>query len=331
MSSPKVFVSSTFYDLKHIRENLKYFIKTIGYDPILSEDGAVFYDPALHTHDACLSEVPNCQLFVLIIGGKHGGNFRDSSHSITNAEYREAVKLKIPVFALVEHSVLAEHHVFLKNKDNKEVDCSKIRYPAVDDTRIFNFIDEVRKNAVNNAIVSFRDFADIESYLRQQWAGMMFSFLLRQNESSRVADSLSMLQSVNERIEMLSRQILTSVGTESAKVTTELYDEMLASDPIRDLSWMKLNPTPVAVLKAETYSELAMLLGKPLKAYDGDEDDDEFDGNESMSMWGDGKIGSSRLAMNSDNYITLRNKLIEILQKHGITPDAYIRQEDQNG
>jgi hypothetical protein len=72
---------------------------------VLSEDGAVFYDPTLHTHDACLAEVPNCQMFVLIIGGRYGGKYKDDEHSITNAEYREAVRLKIPVFALVDNSV----------------------------------------------------------------------------------------------------------------------------------------------------------------------------------------------------------------------------------
>ena len=45
MAIPRVFISSTCYDLKYIRENLRFFIKTIGYDPILSEEGGIFYDP----------------------------------------------------------------------------------------------------------------------------------------------------------------------------------------------------------------------------------------------------------------------------------------------
>lgn len=73
MAIPRVFISSTWYDLKYIRENLRYFVRTLGYDPVLSEDGSVFYNPGLHTHDACLTEIPTCQLFVLIIGGRFGG------------------------------------------------------------------------------------------------------------------------------------------------------------------------------------------------------------------------------------------------------------------
>ena len=95
MAFPRVFVSSTCYDLKYIRENLKYFIRRLGYEPVLSEEGSVFFDPNLHTHDACIAEVPNCHMFVVIIGGRFGAQFKGETHSITNAEYREAVRLKI--------------------------------------------------------------------------------------------------------------------------------------------------------------------------------------------------------------------------------------------
>lgn len=193
MAIPRVFVSSTWYDLKYIRENLRYFVKTLGYDPVLSEEGAVYYDPSMHTHDACLTEIPTCQLFLLIIGGRFGGRFHGGKDSVTNHEYREAVKHKIPVFALVESAVYNEHHVYIKNKTNSAVDLTRFTFPAVDSTAIFDFIDEVRGSAINNALVPFRDFGDIETYLRQQWAGMMFEFLSTRNQQKRVADTLATL------------------------------------------------------------------------------------------------------------------------------------------
>jgi len=39
MARPKIFVSSTFYDLRHVRNDMESFIKTLGYDPIMNERG----------------------------------------------------------------------------------------------------------------------------------------------------------------------------------------------------------------------------------------------------------------------------------------------------
>lgn len=206
MASPRVFVSSTYYDLKYIRENLKYFINNLGYEAILSEDGDVFYNPSEHTHDSCLGEIPSCQLFVLIIGGRYGGKYKKEENSITNKEYKEALKCKIPIFALIEASVYSEHNVYNSNKDNQ-----KINYPSVDNIKIFDFIDEVRREVINNAIVTFNNYDDIESYLKKQWAGLMYSFLTSKNNNEKVVDTLSEIKQMNKTIEMISKSILSTV------------------------------------------------------------------------------------------------------------------------
>src|SRR5665648_960339 len=109
MATPRVFVSSTCYDLRYIRENLKFFIKNMGFEAILSEDSDVFYDPQKHVEDSCLDEVTNCQMLVLIIGGRYGSKYKSEPESITNHEYKMAIKNKIPVFAMVEQQVNAEY------------------------------------------------------------------------------------------------------------------------------------------------------------------------------------------------------------------------------
>jgi Domain of unknown function (DUF4062) len=320
MATPKVFVSSTCYDLRYIRENLKFFIRGLGYDPVLSEEGAVFYDPRLHTHDACLAEVPNCQVFVLIIGGRYGSRFKDGDGSVTNAEYREAAKLKIPIFALVEQAVSSDFRVYVSNRSNTRLDATSIAYPSVDDPRIFDFIETVRGNAVNNALQPFRDFSDIESYLRQQWAGMLFAFLTHSNEDARVADTLAMLKEVNERIEMLSRQILKSVGTDEAKLTAALYDKMLSFEAVRDLSFLGCRPTPGSILRHKTFSECAGALGRPLKIVDPDEDE--------HSISGLGEISRGRYTANSRSYEKLHLELQSILNEHRVSIDSFLAATD---
>jgi hypothetical protein len=315
MAAPRVFISSTCYDLKYIRENIRYFVKTLGYEPILSEDGNVFYNPSLHTHDACLTEIPNTQMFVLVIGGRFGGKFKDQDSSITNAEYREAVRLKIPVFALVDSAVYNEHHLYIKNKNNSKVNLTDLLFPAVDSTKIFDFIDEVRGAAVNNALVPFRDFGDIENYLRRQWAAMMFDFLSSKNEAQRVEDTLSTLAQMNSRIEMLSKQILVSVGTEDAKIDASLYEEMMGSGAIRDLAFCGRRPTPAHVFVNSSFRSCAKSLGLNLQIEEESTD---------HSISGSGDISRSRFNGNSHEYKRLRQSMIQILKEHGTTPETYL-------
>ncbi|MDF5662611.1 DUF4062 domain-containing protein [Vibrio parahaemolyticus] len=312
MASPRVFVSSTCYDLKYIRENIKYFVKTLGYEPVLSEDGAVFFNPEEHTHDSCLSEVPNCQMFVLIIGGRYGGLFQGKDSSITNEEYREAIRKKIPVFALVEQSVYSDHHVYTTNKKNPHIDETKIQYPSSDNIKIFEFIDEVRSKSVNNAIVPFRDFFDIELYLKQQWAGMMHSFLVARNEESRVADMMSHLVSMNERIEYMSSEIVNSVGSPEAKVYVELYEVMSASFSVKSLYDIGLQPSPISYLENATLAECAQALGQ------------EFipTTNCEFTISSSGEVEAFHFENLSEDYANVRSNMLSIIENSGLSVEA---------
>lgn len=313
MPIPRVFVSSTCYDLKYIRENLRFFIRTLGYEPILSEDGAVFYNPSQNVEDACLSDVSTVQLFVLVIGGRFGSRLHGAEKSITNAEYDAAISSRIPVFALVEESVAAQYELYSRNKDNPSVDLTKFQFSAVDSLSVFKFLESVRKNAVNNAIQPFRDFADVESYLKKQWAGMMFDFLSKRSEAQRVSSTLEELTRLNERIEVMSKFILESVGTERHKLEAMLYEEMIASAAIRDLSWLKVRPTPALVLTSATFSSCASAAGTPVVS----------DPSLGMGISSDGRIGEGRLRHNENDFQSLRVRLREVLNDFKQTVESY--------
>lgn len=255
MAVPKVFISSTCYDLRYIRENLKYFISNMGYESILSEDGDVFYNPDEHTHDACLNEVKNCQIFVLIIGGRYGGKYSKGEKSITNKEYEEAISLKIPIFTLVERSVLSEHFVYQKNKKNP--DAGKIVYPSVDDVKIFEFIDQVRKNDYNNAIYPFTDFRDIERYLKKQWAGMMYNFLTNHIETQKVSDLFEEIHRATDKIEYYTQQVALNTGDAQTAILIKIYELMVGTEIVQDLkSRWKIDTTPHTIVKNKNLDEI---------------------------------------------------------------------------
>ncbi len=255
MAIPRVFVSSTCYDLKYIRENLKYFINNLGYESILSEDGDIFYNPEQHTHNACLSEIQTCQIFVLIIGGRYGGNYLQEDKSITNKEYEEAIKLKIPVFTLIEKNVWSEHFVYQKNKGNENSE--NIVYPSVDDIKIFEFIDEVRKNSTNNAVCSFGDFKDMENYLKKQWAGMVYNFLTNSIETKKVSDLFKEIHNATEKIEYYTKQAAINTGDKYTNSILKCYDTMLGNELIQNMRmcW-KIDLTPRKIIENKNLDEL---------------------------------------------------------------------------
>ncbi|NML63522.1 DUF4062 domain-containing protein [Massilia sp. RP-1-19] len=223
MAAPKVFVSSTCFDLSEVREQLTRFILSYGFDPVLSENGDVFYKPDCHTHESCLHEVANCQLFILIIGGRFGGEYiADRTKSITNAEYAAARQCNIPIFTYVRSGVLANHHLYQQNR--KKAFVSDIEYPAIEKQEyaldIFRFVDDVRKSPANNALEGFVNFQHIESHLRKQWAGMFFE-LLRSRELTAQMDVtnhlISGVRASNQKLEELIKSLYIS----SNKVTAE--------------------------------------------------------------------------------------------------------------
>ena len=207
MAIPKVFVSSTCFDLKEVRDSLSRFIKSFGFDPVLSEHGDVFYHPDLHTHEACIHEVANCQLFILIIGGRFGGEYKnDKDKSITNAEYEAALESNIPVFTYIKKGIYDNHNTFQANKSKKFI--KDMDFPNIEKQEhaidIFNFIDQVRKAKTNNSFETFEVSNDIEVHLKKQWAGMFFEFLKNREVKEQVNAAnimLSGLQTSSEKLE----------------------------------------------------------------------------------------------------------------------------------
>lgn len=83
---PAIFVSSTCYDLKQIRQNIRDFIEDdLGYEAILSEYDSFPIDPDKDTIDNCLRVVEErADILVLIVGGRYGYITNHGEKSITN-------------------------------------------------------------------------------------------------------------------------------------------------------------------------------------------------------------------------------------------------------
>src|SRR5436853_3401046 len=97
MAKPRIFVSSTYYDLKYIRASLELFVESLGFDAVLSEKGDIAYTSDRPLDESCYREVDNADVFILIIGGRYGSEISSGSkkpkafferyESITKKEY----------------------------------------------------------------------------------------------------------------------------------------------------------------------------------------------------------------------------------------------------
>lgn len=224
MASPRVFISSTCYDLGEIRDGLFAFISSYGYEPILSEKGDVFYHPDMHTQESCIQEMDNCQILVLIIGGRFGGHYvADRKKSVVNAEYLAARECGISVFCFVKSEVLEDHRLYEKNKGDEEL-IKKIEFPSIEHKEyasdIFEFINEVRNSPVNNGLFAFNYGRDIQDLLKRQWAGMMFDFLLKRKQRSELEIATGLIGNLtlaSKKTEELLESIYKHLDTEKAE------------------------------------------------------------------------------------------------------------------
>jgi len=226
MATLRVFVSSTAYDLGVLRSSLRGFIESLGFEPILSEYSDILFDPREHTHASCIAEVRNCDIVVLVIGSRFGGEAipevvdslgerqvedilaTNNGHkfSVTQAEALTAFDQGIPVFSFVDVSVLHDYRVYSLNPD------TRITYPSISQPAtaeyIFEFINFLQNRSYGNAVIPFARLEDVIDHLKKQWTAL-FQRLLRESrdrrEESRRIDRLS------EQFEDLKTALLATV------------------------------------------------------------------------------------------------------------------------
>lgn len=197
MAKPRIFISSTYFDLKNLRSDLERFIKTQGYDPILNERGHIPYGSKEKLEEYCYKEINLSDILVSIIGGRFGSQSKIETHSISNLELKTAIDSGKQVYIFIDKSVHNEFRTYERNKENKE-----IVYASVDDRKIFSFIEEIHSLPLNNTISTFETSSDITDYLKLQWAGL-FQRLLSENSRQKEINALDEIKSTAKTLNQL--------------------------------------------------------------------------------------------------------------------------------
>lgn len=180
MQPLSIFVSSTCYDLRALREHLRSEISGWGHDPVLSEYPSFPVSPDLTTVENCKKVVrERADVFVLVIGGRRGSLAPATDRSVVNVEYREARHVGIDCIVFVEKQVwdLLPHF-----KKNPGADFSS----TVDYPDVFRFLDEIAEGT--KWIFPFARTDEILTTLRTQLS-IRFRDLLTRARSNRLTIS----------------------------------------------------------------------------------------------------------------------------------------------
>ena len=236
MATPRIFVSSTYYDLKHVRSSLDIFIESLGFESVLSEKGDIAYSPDMPLDESCYREVTSADIFVLIVGGRYGsegseenkkktGEFYERYESVTKKEFEEAIRRDIPAYVLVEQSVYSEYHTYLRNKDSKG-----ISYAHVDSVNIFRFIEQILSLPRNNPTQTFEKFSDIELWLKEQWAGLFRELLRRMSEQKKfteLSQQVDGLKEINSTLKTYLESVMLAVSPDQSSKLIESESQRL--------------------------------------------------------------------------------------------------------
>lgn len=237
---PRVFVSSTYYDLKHVRERIEKFLDTYGFEPVLFESDKVVYQHGKPIDSSAYYEVELCHIMILIVGGRYGSpmstmsieeerkKYEQDYISITRKEFETAIKKQIPILIFIDKNVFSEYQTYKENQEYFEElykstnESQKFKFAHVDHINVFRFIDILKAKPIK----TFEKVEEIEIYIKLQISGMFYLYLeslKKKSEENAILDTITELNNVTLRM----NEMLSSVGKEILRDDTQEYEKVI--------------------------------------------------------------------------------------------------------
>lgn len=228
---PRIFVSSTFYDLKYVREDLANFIRMHDFDPIMFEDSDIGYTPGKPLDESCYEAMSSSDMVILIIGGNYGSPATgeepdefDEFISITRREFKTAIEEGVPVFCFIDNKVYTEFSIFEANSEHIETNLESFNFVTTKNINVFRFIREI-KNIGNISITEFEKSLQIKEFLGKQWADMFKKYLELLKNNKGTEKLLYSIDTMNRLIKKMDLMV-EGIGKKVIDPESEAYSEI---------------------------------------------------------------------------------------------------------
>lgn len=146
MDKLKIFISSTCFDSKELRETLCSSINTLGHLPIMSET-SLYYSSNQTAEEACYNGIIESDIVIHILGRSFGStSMADSQYSVAQMELKTALNKEKNTFIFIPLEVQADYQTYVTNSKKTR----GIKYPHVpiNPKKVFDFIDYIYKENI---------------------------------------------------------------------------------------------------------------------------------------------------------------------------------------
>lgn len=163
--NPRVFLSSTIFDLLDARSELEDTIRAMGLQPVLSECATSEFDvlPDRNSIETCLANVRSSGHLILLIDRRYGPSLKASGFpdvSATHLEYLTAKEAGIPLFIFARDRFLGDKAVYEASND-----AAKVRWIQPKDAaalvKFHKDVTTLAPGTTNNFYEPFRTSSDL--------------------------------------------------------------------------------------------------------------------------------------------------------------------------
>jgi hypothetical protein len=243
-----IFISSTDYNLKDLRNELSRYLSELGYQPILSSaEGFHDSSPTMEPWESCLEVLSTCPIMLLIIDNRYGGKLSWKNYAKiittevapTHGEYLFAHNKQKRLLVFIREEILTYYQIYrqVKHDTKGNTDETKARIEAIlpknshIEYEVFPFIEQVKTTKPIPWIKSFKDVTDLKQEVHKKLLNeLAVVFLIKERQTEIVTSALSKI--LEESSEEKRREILQSMG--STRELMEKYESQ--SKTVADLS-----------------------------------------------------------------------------------------------